>query len=150
MRDLPLIKASYDWFLSHYQREVSVLAANNDLDAIDRLDVKRDIFERGVFILMFAQFEAAVSDKFDTERTSRVGNPDWRHRRGWDADSLVGRKVPFETKLSMVLDKRSPYFNEIRRTYDIRNHCAHGGVTEPIGSIEGLSNALYDWHRAIQ
>lgn len=150
MRDLPLIKASYDWFLAHYQREVGVVAANGDLVALERLDEKRDIFERGIFILMFAQFELSVNGKFDSERTFRVSNPDWRFRRGWDADSLSGKKVPFETKLAMVLDKRSQYFNEIRRTYDIRNHCAHGGTNEPVGSIEGLANALYEWHRAIQ
>lgn len=145
MRQLPQIKAAYDWFLEHYQREIGALAEKGDDAGIDRMDEKRDVLERGIFVLMFGQFENAVDQTFQQALSDRVGNPDWTRRRGWDADSLKGRRVPFETKLSMLLDRQTPAFGKILETYAIRNHCAHGGTTAPIGSIDALESDLYRW-----
>ncbi|MCC0807340.1 hypothetical protein FPV16_14030 [Methylobacterium sp. W2] len=150
MHHLPLIKATYDWFFAQWQREAMKSASSGDIAALARLDEKRDTLERGVFVLMFGQFEVAVNEVFTAARTSRAGNADWTQRRGWDADSLRGRKVPFETRLSLVLDRHSPSFNKILATYAVRNHCAHGGTASPVGSINSLESDLYAWQRELR
>ncbi len=103
-----------------------------------------------MFVLMFGQFEVAVNDAFQAAKAARSGNPDWTQCRGRDADSLQGRKVPFETKLSLVLDRRLPAFGKILNTYGIRNHCAHGGMTVPVGSIDSLETDLYAWQAELR
>ena len=150
MRELPRIKAAYDWFFARWQQEAAEAARNGDLSAIDRLEEKRDVLERGIFVMMFGQFETAVDDAFSTAKANRVNNPDWTHRRGWDADSLQGKKVPFETKLSMTLDRRSSSHGKILSTYATRNHCAHGGTTSPVGSIDALEADLYSWRSELK
>lgn len=145
MQQLPQIKAAYDWFFAQWQTQLVAANGIGDAIAIERLEEKRDTLERGVFVLMFGQFESAVNDIFDEARDSRINNPDWTQRRGWDAAALAGKKVPFDTKLSMVLDRRSPSFGKILATYGTRNHCAHGGTTNPVGSIDALVVDLYQW-----
>jgi hypothetical protein len=145
MQQLPQIKAAYDWFFAHWQAEATRAAASGDIATLTRLDERRDSLERGIFVLMFGQFEVAVTDVFTRARDSRAGNPDWTQRRGWDADALQGRKVPFETKLAFVLDRRAPAYGRILATYALRNHCAHGGTTTPVGSIDALEADLYAW-----
>ncbi len=150
MQRLPEIKATYDWFFAHYEDETTQRARNNDIASIDLMEVKRDILERGIFVLMFGQFEKAVTLAFEDALATRATNPDWNRRRGWDASSLRGRKVPFETKLAMVLDSRSPSFAKILLTYATRNHCAHGGTTNAVGSIDALEADLYRWHAELR
>ncbi|MDO9416295.1 hypothetical protein [Pararhizobium sp.] len=142
---MPEIKASYDWFIGQYERQAQVLSASNDLTAIDRLDIKRDIFERGIFVLMFAQFEVAVNHTFEAVMSKRLGDDDWSRRRGWDADTLKGPRVSFHVRLCMVMDRRNPEFGQINKNYALRNHCAHGGTTEPVGSIDDFEHNLYRW-----
>jgi len=145
MQRLQEIKATYSWFFAHYEAETADLARTNDIAGIDRMEARRDILERGIFVLMFGQFEKAVSSAFDNALAARATNPDWNRRRGWDTSSLRGQKVPFETKLAMVLDSRSPSFGQITHAYATRNHCAHGGTTNAVGSIDALEADLYRW-----
>jgi hypothetical protein len=146
MQRLPEIKATYDWFFAHYQSEIAGRTRRNDIAGIDQMEARRDILERGIFILMFGQFEKAMTSAFENARTVRVANPDWSRRRGWDTSSVRGKKVPFDTKLALVLDSQSPSFGQILQTYETRNHCAHGGTTNAVGSIDLLEANLYRWH----
>ena len=67
--------------------------------------------------------------------------------RGAAMSNLKIYEVPLsrETKLAMVLDRRSPSYGKIIQTYATRNHCAHGGMTSPVGSINSLESNLYTW-----
>lgn len=150
MQQLPLIKATYEWFYTQWQNEATRLGEAGDVMALARLDERRDILERGVFVLMFGQFEVAVNAVFQTARTRRLGEADWALRRGWDSGSLQGRKVPFETKLSLVLDRQSPTFGRILTTYATRNHCVHGGMDLSVGSIDSLAAELYAWQSELR
>jgi hypothetical protein len=150
MQKLPEIKATYDWFFARYTSEIAERTKRNDIAGIDQMEARRDILERGVFVLMFGQFEKAVTSAFESAVNTRATNPDWTRRRGWDVPSLSGRRVPFDTKLTMVLDRRSPSFGRILQTYETRNHCAHGGTTSAVGSIDALEGDLYRWHRELR
>jgi len=145
MQKLPEIKATYDWFFARYAAEIAERARKNDIAGIDQMEARRDILERGIFVLMFGQFEKAVTSAFEDAVNVRATNPDWSRRRGWDTSSLKGKKVPFDTKLALVLDSQSPSFGQILQTYATRNHCAHGGTTNAVGSIDALEADLYRW-----
>ncbi len=106
MRKLPEIKAAYDWFFEHYASEIAERTRQNDIAGIDQMEARRDVLERGFFILMFGQFESAVSLAFESAVNERALNPDWIRRRGWDSPLLKSKKVPFDTKLTMVLDSQ--------------------------------------------
>ncbi len=150
MQKLPEIKAAYDWFVARYAEEIAERARKNDFAGIEQMNMRRDILERGIFVLMFGQFEKAVSAAFEEAKNARATNPDWTRRRGWDSPSLKGNRVPFDTKLTMVLDSHSPSFGHIIQTYATRNHCAHGGTTNAVGSIDALEADIYRWHQDLR
>jgi hypothetical protein len=145
MQQLPHIKATYDWVFMQLQTELAAAASQNNLVAINQLEEKRDVFERGIFVLMFGQFENAVNAAFKEALALRSTNPDWTRRRGWDMSALKAKSVTFDTRLSLVMDRHARSFNRVLQTYAIRNHCAHGGTDEPVGSIDALEADLYTW-----
>ena len=150
MRDLPRIKAAYDWLTQTSEAAIEEALGRGDTAAVRRLKEARDMLERGIFVLLFGQFEQEVSRTFETARDRRAGNPDWRARRGWDVPSLAGRRLPFETRLALILDRRQPTHGAVVRAYGLRNHLAHGGTSETVGSIEQLVADLYAWQAALE
>jgi hypothetical protein len=51
--------------------------ATGDTPAVDRLDETRDTLERGVFVMLFGQFEKSVTEYFEQARDARSTDPDW-------------------------------------------------------------------------
>ena len=145
MREVPQIKAAYDWMVEAYQTEVSAAVSAGNHVAVDRLDKNRDALERGMFVVLFGQFEKAVAEYFQQARDTRAANPDWSIRRGWDISTYAGDRVPFETRLTLVVDKRNPSYGGILQAYGLRNHCPHGGTSQPVGSIDEFVKDLYVW-----
>jgi hypothetical protein len=145
MQDVPQIKAAYDWMINAYRDEVLDARAAGDKGTVVRLGARRDSLERGVFVMLFGQFEKLVNEYFEQARDSRVANPDWSHRRGWDVPALTGRRIPFETKLALVLDRNGLHYGNVVTHYQVRNHCAHGGSDQPVGSIDQFVKDLYTW-----
>lgn len=145
MRQLPEIMATYDWIVDQMDREGQSLTRAGERQKLEALSQKRDILERAFFVLMFGQFENDVTDKFETTRAAKITNPDWTQRRGWDVPALASKKVPFDTRLAMVMDRQKPSFGAVLNSYATRNHCAHGGLSEPVGAIRSLEKDLYAW-----
>jgi hypothetical protein len=150
MRDVPRIKAAYDWMLSAHDAGVAAATAAGDAAAVDRLGAAREILERGVFVLLFGQFETLVTEYFEQARDNRAANPDWTARRGWDVPAYGDRRVPFETRLALVLDRREPSHGKALQAYAVRNHCAHGGTRQPVGAIDQLVKDLYTWQALLR
>ena len=145
MRAIPQTKAAYDWMLQAYEAEVSRSMAASNILAVNRLDETRDAIERGLFVVLFGQFEQSVTMIFEEARDTRSNNPDWHNRRGWDVPAYRDRRIQFETKLALLLDQRLPEKSKVLRAYALRNHCAHGGTSEPVGSIDEFIKDLYTW-----
>jgi hypothetical protein len=143
MRKVPEIKAAYDWTIKAYSAEVATAMVAGNRAAVERLDGTRDLLERG--FLLFGQFEMEVTQIFERLRDKRSAVANWATRRGWDIPDYKGKRVPFETKLALVLDRRDSAHGKVLRAYATRNHCAHGGHTEPVGSIDQFVNDLYTW-----
>jgi len=53
VRQVPQIKAAYDWVIATYQSEMARAVSAGDRSAADRLDERRDSIERGVFVVLF-------------------------------------------------------------------------------------------------
>jgi hypothetical protein len=140
-----MIKAAYDWMVAATFADASSAEASGDIEAADRLETVRDILERGAFVMLFGQFETAVTETFEQARSARSTNPDWKSRRGWDIPAYRDRRVPFETKLALMMDRRTDAHGKIMQAYALRNHCAHGGHREAVGSIDELVTNLYVW-----
>lgn len=150
MQLAPQIKAAYDWMIAAYQADVSAALAAGDAIAVDRLEEKRDALERGVFVMLFAQFEKEVTDCFERARDARSAESNWANRRGWDVPILQGRRVPFETRLALVLDKNGPFHAKAWNAYGLRNRCAHGEGAPAVGSIDQFVQDLYTWQAALK
>lgn len=150
MRQAVQIKGAHDWMIAAYRAQAVDAASRKDDPAVERLDAYRDLLERGTFVMLFGQFESALNETFQEGVARRSGNPDWTTRRGWDIPSFRSQRVPFETKLSLVLDSRQGAFGMIMRAYAMRNHCAHGGTSESIGSLEQLFQDVYRWQSLLR
>jgi hypothetical protein len=150
VRDVPQIRAAYEWAATRHAGEVETALAEHRLADAERLETGFAMLERGLFVVLFGQFERHVDAVFAEAREARRSNPDWRHRRGWDAPSLQGARVPFETKLAFVLDPQTRAFTDAKRAYDQRNHSAHGGTSQPVGSIEQLCEDIYSWQAQLR
>lgn len=133
-----------------YQAEVANAMATGDTQAVSRLNETLDILERGVFVVLFGQFEQLVTEYFERARDVRDTNPDWTSRRGWDVPAYRGRRVPFETKLSLVFDRQDPDHGKVLTAFASRNHCAHGGTSQPVGSIDQFVDDLYNWQSRLR
>ena len=150
MRDVPQIKAAYDWMIIASDVDVGRVMAIPDLQAAARLDETRDPLERGIFVLLFGPFEKEVTECFNDAVMARATNPDWTRRRGWDIPSYNSRRIPFETKLALVLDQQSAAHRQVMDAYARRNHCAHGGSSLPAGSIDQFVQDLFTWQAALR
>ena len=117
MRQVLEIKAAYDWMIATHQRAYREALIAGDKPGQDRLDRDRDHLEKGMFVLLFAQFEVAMNGSFDRARALRQSSADWPVRRGWDTPGLRRKLPSFETRLAMTLDRNSPEYGEVVAAY---------------------------------
>jgi hypothetical protein len=145
VKDVPQIKAAYDWMVDTFRAEASAATQEGNAARVTQLEQFRDALERGIFVALFGQFELAVTARFEAARDARRQNTDWNVRRGWDVPSYQDRRLPFETKLTLVLDSRESANGKALQAYSSRNHFAHGGTNQPVGSIDQFVSDLYVW-----
>lgn len=143
------IKAGYDWMIEAHRAEYTAALMKNDQIRQDRLDRNRDHLERGIFILLFAQFEVALNASFERIREARQANPDWTVRRGWDTPEVRRKRPAFEARLALMLDRNTAEYSEITAAYGVRNACAHVRTSTSVGSIDQLVKDLYRWQTAL-
>ena len=91
-----------------------------------------------------------MAEIFDEAMAARADNPDWTRRRGWDVPGYNGKRVPFETKLALVLDRQGGHFGRVLHAYGLRNHYAHGSTTVPVEPIPQLAKDLYTWQAELR
>ena len=94
MKAVPQIKAAYDWSTAAFDREVASAMAAGDSGSVERLAEKQDTVERGLFVLLFAQFESVVTEYFEHARDARVSVDDWSRRRGWEFQVTPANALP--------------------------------------------------------
>lgn len=80
MQQVPKIQAAYNWMIKTYGREVARAMASGNMAALLHLNDTRDAIERGIFVLLFGQFEKVVTEHFENARDHRGSNADWNSR----------------------------------------------------------------------
>jgi len=104
---------------------------------------RQRVLDYAFYVLLFAQLETLVNERFARARDTRCAASAWLERRGWDV--YEGRKpgqIPFEIRLALVTDRRGDAYRRIQRYYALRNHVAHEGLQEPITSIDLFAEDL--------
>lgn len=145
MQRLPEIKAAYDRVVRLLRAEMAAALATGDAMAEAKLSETQEILDYAFFVLCFAQFEREVTHCFAAARDRRTSNPDWTRRRGWDIDGFrEPRRIRFEDRVALVLDRVGPDYAKVIADYHKRNHVAHGGLTEPIDSLDQFVRELFD------
>lgn len=150
MRQVATIKAAYDWMAEARRTAINESVAAGDTQTASRQEETRVTLDRAFFVLLFGQFETAVTETFEQARNARSANPDWKSRRGWDVPAYGDRRIPFETKLALVIDRRGKPHSTILQAYALRNHFAHGGTREPVSSIDDFVADLYAWQALLR
>lgn len=145
MQQVASIKAAHDWMTAAHLSALVAARQAGDTAAEISLEELKNTLLRGVFVVLFGQFEQAVTAAFERARDRRSENPDWTSRRGWDLPAYRHGRVPFETRLSLVLDRRNPAHGWVLQAYALRNHFAHGGVGQSVSSIDDFVDDLYAW-----
>lgn len=89
-----------------------------------------EIVVAGLYLLLFAQFEAEVNRRCIMLIEQHKQLADWRLRRVWDALDVknIGN-TPFLRRLSLLIDKGLPIYAALKDLYSERNDIAHGVKT---------------------
>jgi len=139
MQDLQLIKSAFEKIDDLLNDEIAKSFREGDTIQKVKWEERREILNRAFYVLCFGQFEREVDDKFEAAKASRQSNNDWTKRRGWDTEYIKGKRVRFEDRVAMVLDRNTGSdYGDVMRHYGDRNHAAHGGLSKPIGSVDNL------------
>jgi hypothetical protein len=112
------------------QQAQSAAQSKNYSKKAAKLATQRRQNDRAYFLLIFANFEAYLTDKAKNLIVARQGSTQWRVRRGWDvlATAEMGR-IPFKNRLAYCLEKTSGDYSTVSKLYTIRNALAHQGTT---------------------
>jgi hypothetical protein len=143
MRQLLSVKAAYDEIDGLLQTKIGDALTKGRPADQKRWEERKELNDYAFYLVLFAQFERIAKEKFIAGRDRRKANPNWLHRRLWDADVFRDAdRVGFTTRLAAVLDPTSPEYRLVKRYYEDRNHIAHGGLSNPIASIDVLVKEL--------
>ncbi len=143
MRDFERILDTYDALAGLIRQGLREAERCEDPVAEATWTERQRLLDYAFYVLLFAQFEASINERFITTRDARCSSRDWAARRGWDI--YEGRKagqIPFETRLALVTDRRGDAYRRILSYYALRNHVAHGGLHEPVRGISRFAKDL--------
>lgn len=109
-----------------------------------------EIVIAGLFLMLFAQFEAEVNRRSALLIKELKEKTDWRERRVWDAlDEKNVSSISFARRLSMLIDKGRPIYAAMQKLYLERNLLAHGAkssldvdMSDAIETIEAAVAAM--------
>jgi len=136
MQELLRVKAAYDTVDALIQTQIAEALTRSDTASEARLESTRALNDYAYFVVLFSQFERIVKAKFKDAVDRRRNNPDWTQRRGWDYDLFNSDRVPFNTQIASVLDRKLPEYRQVITFYQQRNHIAHGGLSPIVGSVD--------------
>ena len=119
--------------------------ATGDAPAEGKLVEAQKILDYAFFVLCFAQFEReSAQESFEVARDRRR-RIQIDQARGWDVDGLSsGRRVRFEDRVALVLDRTGSDYGKVIADYQKRNHIAHGGLSEPVAPLDQFVQELFD------
>lgn len=114
------------------------------------VNVSADISRSGLYLMLFAQFEAEVNRRCEALIKRHKANPDWHERRAWETFNEKNvSSIYFLRRLSLLINKGRPIYAAMQTLYLERNDLAHGTKTileiemaEAIETIEAAVAAM--------
>jgi hypothetical protein len=109
-----------------------------------------DISRSGLYLMLFAQFEADVNRRCANLIKQHKDKEVWHERRVWEAlDEKNVSSIPFARRLSLLINKGRPIYAAIQKLYLERNLIAHGAkssldvdMSDAIETIEAVVAAM--------
>lgn len=109
-----------------------------------------NLVETGLFLVLFARFEAEINALCETLIRTEKARPDWRERRAWEAyDDKRVSDIAFKRRLSLLIDKGLAIYADVGNLYSERNEIAHGAklgagidMEKAIKTIKGALAAM--------
>lgn len=87
--------------------------------------------EQAFYVLAWGQLEASIDDACRNAIDHWKSHPDWRQQRTWRVFHKIGlRRLNFESRLTLVLDKASADYRDTVSHHDARSKIAHGEISE--------------------
>lgn len=116
----------------------------------EALQSSADLSRSGLYLMLFAQFEADLNRRCTDLIKRHKEKTDWRERRVWDAlDEKNVSSISFARRLSMLIDKGRPIYAAMQKLYLERNLLAHGAkssldvdMSDAIETIEAAVAAM--------
>lgn len=85
-----------------------------------------NLVETGLFLVLFARFEAEINARCEALIRTEKARTDWRDRRAWEAyDDKRVSNIPFLRRLALLIDKGRPIYAALQKLYLERNDIAH-------------------------
>jgi hypothetical protein len=126
------------------QQEIATAVQEGDEAGEAKLAETKELLDYAFYVLCFGQFEREVNAVFEAAYQKRSTNPDWTERCGWDLDAYKeATRIPFKDRVAPVIDRRKSAYGKILSDYAKRNHIAHGGLTEPLSSLDAFIGELF-------
>lgn len=96
---------------------------------LEEITNKQLLNDQAYFVLAWGQFEAEVEDACRDVISNGQSNDNWQVSRVWSLYNSQGARIRglnFKERLSLVLERGTPDWNQVARYYDLRNQIAHG------------------------
>lgn len=107
---------------------------------VERAQAEGEVWNAAFFMLLFAQFEAAINDLCDNVVSKRRHSNDWLRDRAWNIINL--ESLHFMRKVALLTPQGKTVYNRIHQLYTVRNQIAHGDAHRTSTEITTLAAEL--------
>jgi len=138
--ELDSILGTYARIDGHLADRLLGLAATDPAAADASWD--RSVNDHAYFVLVVAQFERFVTDRAEAAVRARGSSADEQVRRLAALLQDRVRALSFAERLSIVVDRGSHLYRDVREAYETRNRIAHGTLLDTAIDVTATADML--------
>ena len=112
----------------------------------ERTQHKQRLNDQAYFVLAWGQLEDDIVEACRSTVRHAQTHGNWRDRRAWTLYNPDDRRLSglsFENRLTLVLEKGSPYWRKVLQHYRVRNQIAHGRVRSQRIDVSSVIGEFY-------
>lgn len=124
------LEALYSEIDNRYAREEIEARSRGFSKKEQTLSRKRELNDHAYYLFMFTRLEDHVREQSSNLIVEMQGNLRyWKQRRAWDVfpKERDSDRIFFLSRVALLIDKGSHYYQKIKQYYDLRNTLGHGG-----------------------
>ncbi len=120
----------FDNYLEELREQHDMAGQDDERDLVERHQI---LNEQAFYVLAWGQLEASIDDACREAIELGKSHPDWRRRRTWRVFHKIGlRRLSFENRLTLVLDRGSTEYRDTLIHHEVRSQIAHGDLRSTI------------------